>query len=70
MAILWKTKLKIYEFNLNITECSLTQTLKPPVGKYYRSAVVDTNYYALIEKQMVISRLQQDGRYQTHYIDL
>lgn len=70
MAMLWRSKLTFYNFDLTLTECSITKTLKPPNGKHYKSAVLDTDYYILVEKQMVISRLQKDGSYKTDYIDL
>lgn len=70
VSMLWKSVLKIYDLDVNLTSGSLSQSLKPPVGKYYTSAVVEVDYYALIQKQLIVSRQQKDGSYQTDYIDL
>lgn len=60
----------VYHFDLNVTIGELTLELTPPKGKFYTGAVIDHNFYALIEGQLVTYRMDKNMTYQTDYVNL
>jgi hypothetical protein len=56
IVAVWNSVLKVYNFSLDLRSSSLTNELTPPAGKYYTSAAIDHNFYALVEGQLVAYR--------------
>lgn len=48
----------------------MSQEFTPPKGKFYTSAVIDHNFYALIEGQLIAYRTDKNNNPQIDYIEL
>lgn len=69
-VVVWNTVLKVYKFATDFLSVKLFQEFTPPKGKYYTSAIIDHNFYALIEGQMIAYRTDKNNTAQIDYVDL
>jgi hypothetical protein len=69
-VVVWNTVLKVYKFSTDLLSVKLSQEFTPPKGKYYTSAVIDHNFYALIEGQLIAYRTDANNTSIIDYVDL